>query len=176
MDSACPSALSSAAVPAEQDEDRLESAYADCSPLIAAKCRRMLEDEAEAMDVAQETFLRLWQTARGLLDRPDEVVPWVYRASTRLAIDRLRRRRVRERLAPAPLTRGADLESQVSARQRLHQLAQAGGEDDALAAAILSRLDGLEQKEIAQVLRVSERTVRRLLERFDARVALEALP
>jgi RNA polymerase sigma-70 factor, ECF subfamily len=173
MDGVSLSALSSPLVSPAPPEDRLEAAYADCFPLIAAKCRRMLDDETEAHDVAQETFLKLWQTERALLDRPDELVAWIYRASTRLAIDRLRRRRVRERLTPAAESHGGDLEEQLIARQRLQQLAGEGTEDE-VAAAILSRLDGLEQKEIAVVLKVSERTVRRLLARFDARIAKEA--
>ena len=38
-------------------------------------------------------------------------------------------------------------------------------------AAILSRVDGLNHQEIGEVLGISERTVRRLLARIDARLA-----
>ncbi len=42
---------------------------------------------------------------------------------------------------------------------------------DELEVALLVRLDGLTQAEIAEVVRVSERTVRRCLRRLDHRVA-----
>jgi len=40
---------------------------------------------------------------------------------------------------------------------------------DELAVAVLCRVDGLAQPEAAQVLGISERTVRRVLDRFDQR-------
>ena len=42
---------------------------------------------------------------------------------------------------------------------------------DEVEAAILTRVDGLPQTQVALILGVSERTVRRLLERFDERSA-----
>lgn len=51
----------------------------------------MLDDAAEADDVAQETFVRLWQAP---FDDEDarRVSSWIYRTCTRLAIDRMRER------------------------------------------------------------------------------------
>ena len=54
--------------------------------------RRMLRDAAEAEDVAQEAFLRLWQAAPRW--RPEaRIGTWLYRVTHNLCIDRLRRRR-----------------------------------------------------------------------------------
>ncbi len=39
----------------------LDHLYAAWFPLIREKCRRVLADRGEAEDVAQETFIRLWQ-------------------------------------------------------------------------------------------------------------------
>ena len=61
-------------------------------PRVLALARRMLNDAAEAEDVAQDTMLRLWQTAaRWREDAP--VGAWLYRVAHNLAIDRIRRRR-----------------------------------------------------------------------------------
>lgn len=59
---------------------------------VVALARRMLNDPAEAEDVAQEAMLRLWQMApRWREDAP--VGAWLYRVAHNLAIDRIRRRR-----------------------------------------------------------------------------------
>jgi RNA polymerase sigma-70 factor, ECF subfamily len=53
---------------------------------------RMLSNRQEAEDVVQETFLRVFRS----LDRYDETMKfstWIYRISTNLCIDRLRKRR-----------------------------------------------------------------------------------
>src|SRR5947207_3115071 len=51
----------------------------------------MLADFAEADDVAQETFVRLWRSDLGG-DEPRRVLAWIYRTSTRLTIYRMRER------------------------------------------------------------------------------------
>ena len=59
---------------------------------VVALARRMLNDAAEAEDVAQDAMLRLWQMApRWREDAP--VGAWLYRVAHNLAIDRIRRRR-----------------------------------------------------------------------------------
>jgi len=59
---------------------------------VLALARRMLNDAAEAEDVAQEAMLRLWQMApRWREDAP--VGAWLYRVAYNLSIDRIRRRR-----------------------------------------------------------------------------------
>ncbi|HET9450070.1 MAG TPA: RNA polymerase sigma factor [Aggregicoccus sp.] len=150
----------------------VQAAYQAYFPRIREKCRRMLGDAGEAEDVAQETFVRLWQA--GLPSGPPErVMAWVYRTSTRLAIDRMRRRQVRrEELGAAALSEAVDpacLESQVGRRDALLRLAAQLPADE-LEVVLLHRLDRLTQPEIAEVAKVSERTVRRLLQRFEQRV------
>lgn len=128
----------------------------------------MLSDPDEAQDVAQETFLRLWQRGPAL-DQVEHATAWAYRTSTRLAVDRLRRRATAARLAMSP-GEAPSPESALGARQLIGLLARSVAAD-CLEAAILERVDGLAQAETAEVLGVSERTVRRLLARFDAAVA-----
>ncbi len=135
--------------------------YQRYMPKILRKCQRMLGTGSPlANEVAQETFLRLWDR-RGELDDPGAVVGWLYVTATRLAIDRIRKRR-------STLTEVFDLEDDVAwpdrivaARRQLARTATLGAEEMELF--VLRYLDGLTQPEIAEVLEVSERTVRRRL-------------
>src|SRR2546423_906525 len=71
--------------------DDVEATYRRYFALIREKCRRMLGDFAEADDVAQETFVRLWRTNLRAGDRRS-VLAWIYKTRTPPAIDRLRGR------------------------------------------------------------------------------------
>lgn len=59
---------------------------------IVAFAFRMLNDGAEAEDVAQEAFLRLWRGAARWEPRA-QVRTWLYRVARNLCIDRLRAQR-----------------------------------------------------------------------------------
>jgi RNA polymerase sigma-70 factor (ECF subfamily) len=59
---------------------------------IVAFAYRMLNDAAEAEDVAQEAFLRLWRGAARWEPRA-KVRTWLYRVARNLCIDRLRAQR-----------------------------------------------------------------------------------
>nr|QFU78450.1 ECF RNA polymerase sigma factor SigW [uncultured bacterium] len=53
---------------------------------------RMVGDREDALDLAQETFLRIYSNLDNFsLDRPFR--PWLYRIATNLAIDHLRKKR-----------------------------------------------------------------------------------
>ena len=150
---------------------QVEAAYKQLFPMILAKCTRMLHDAEEANDVAQETFTRLWAKRRTIRDG-QMVTSWLYRTSIRLAIDRLRLR-VRQQPADlaegiAPADTGHGLEDQVAARQAILRLCSRAPKRE-LEAAILSGIDGLTHPEIAEVMGKSERTVRRLLAKFQRR-------
>ena len=59
---------------------------------LVAQAYRMIGDRAEAEDVAQETFLRLWRTLeRWQPDKP--LIHWLQRVTHNLCIDRIRKAR-----------------------------------------------------------------------------------
>lgn len=62
-------------------------------PRILALAARMLGDAAEAEDVAQETFMRIWRHASGWRQGHARFDTWIHRVALNLCHDRLRRRR-----------------------------------------------------------------------------------
>ncbi|HEX4382216.1 MAG TPA: sigma-70 family RNA polymerase sigma factor [Myxococcales bacterium] len=149
----------------------VEATYRRYFPLIREKCRRMLGDAAEADDVAQETFVRFWQSARDKDVRAASA--FIYKTCTRLAVDRIRERARRpssDRLLDEVADAAPASDQSLAARRELLLVARTlpGAE---LEVALLSRLDRLTHEEIAEVLGVSDRTVRRALARLDERVA-----
>jgi RNA polymerase sigma-70 factor (ECF subfamily) len=155
----------------EVPEQAVESAYRRYFAVISNKCARMLGDSQEATDVAQETFARLWERRLTLRD-PLAITAWIYRTSTRLAIEHLRRRaRAGEDangLAESALAAADDPEARAHTRRLLVRLSRELSEQE-IEVAVLSYVDELTQPEIAEVLDCSERTVRRVLARIDER-------
>jgi len=149
----------------------VDSVYRLYFPVIRAKCRRMLADPDEAQDIAQETFIRLWRS--DLSDRgTQQIVSWIYRTATHLAVDRLRQRAAR----PGAQTEAIDEqeqapghESAVATRQILIKVSKRLNADE-LELFILQRLDGMKELEIAMALDISDRTVRRRAAALDERL------
>jgi RNA polymerase sigma-70 factor (ECF subfamily) len=67
---------------------------------ILALAERMLGDPAEAQDVAQETFFRLWRHAPRWRPGVARLDTWLHRVALNLCYDRLRRRRERPTAEP----------------------------------------------------------------------------
>jgi RNA polymerase sigma-70 factor (ECF subfamily) len=144
-------------------------------PTVLAIARRMLRDDAEAEDVAQEALLRLWRNAAALELGAGGVRPWLRRVASNLCIDRVRARRnttavdqVPEQAEPAGQVRhlaerelGARVDAALKAlpeRQRL--------------AITLFHYEGMSQIEVGSVLGISDEAVESLLAR--ARRTLKA--
>ncbi|MEZ6022871.1 MAG: RNA polymerase sigma factor [Hyphomonadaceae bacterium] len=64
-------------------------------PRMISLARRMLTDAAEAEDVAQEVFLRVWREAPKWQPGAAKFETWMHRVALNLCYDRLRRRRER---------------------------------------------------------------------------------
>lgn len=60
---------------------------------IASLARRMLNDAAEAEDVTQDVFLRVWRAAPRWRPGEAKFETWMHRVALNLCYDRLRRRR-----------------------------------------------------------------------------------
>lgn len=62
-------------------------------PRLLSLAGRMLGDAAEAEDVAQEAFVRIWRQAPRWRPGPARFDTWLHRVALNLCYDRLRRRR-----------------------------------------------------------------------------------
>ena len=148
-------------------------------PVIRAKCARILGNGADAADIAQEAFLRLC-TSPVAHEPAAARLKWIYVTGTRLCIDHVRRRRLgveisSETAGPAgePAGTTAAPDEAIAARQALEQLAGALSPED-LSILVMTRSDRMTQDEVAALLDISSRQVRRVIERADAKLAVLA--
>jgi RNA polymerase sigma-70 factor, ECF subfamily len=63
-------------------------------PRLLSLGRRMLNDPAEAEDVAQETLVRTWKQAATWVPGKARIDTWMHRVALNLCYDRLRRRKI----------------------------------------------------------------------------------
>ena len=159
---------------ARKDADAFRILVERHASAVAALARRMLGDEAEAEDVAQEALLRLWRSGDGLDIGTHGVRPWLRRVAVNLCLDRSRgtRRMVvtdtPPEVADPPAQERAldahDLETRV--RSALAALPERQRQ-----ALTLFQFENMSQNDIAAAMGVTEEAVESLLSR--ARRALK---
>lgn len=135
---------------------------------VYALCRRMIGDDADAEDTAQEVFLKLWAQPTTWNPQGARFSTWLYRVTRNACIDRLRKRvpepvesipdRPDERPGPAEALERNQVAARVEAalarlpeRQRL--------------ALMLTYYQGLSNREAALVLEVNVDALESLLAR-----------
>lgn len=137
-------------------------------PQLLSTARRMLRDGAEAEDIAQEAFARLWRSAATLELGTSGFRPWLYRVVSNLCIDRTRTGRrfavvdeVPDQPEPARQLDNLvarDLSSRVDAALKALPERQRQ-------ALTLFHYEGLSQIEVGAILGVSDEAVESLLAR-----------
>jgi RNA polymerase sigma-70 factor (ECF subfamily) len=75
------------------DQAAVQALVARKLPRMLALARRMLADPAEAEDVAQEVFLRVWRQAPTWRPGAARFDTWMHRVALNLCYDKLRKRR-----------------------------------------------------------------------------------
>lgn len=139
------------------------------TPLVFAHAFRMLNDRAEAEDVAQDAMLRLWRQAPGWdAEGGASVRTWLYRVTANLCIDRLRKTRpegLPEEFELADVTPGVEAQMQNAARRLALEEALMQLPDRQRQAMVLRHIDGLGNTEIAQIMDIGPRAVESLTAR-----------
>lgn len=136
---------------------------------IVALGRRMMGNQADAEEIAQEVFLRVWTHAERWEPGRAQFGTWLHRVAANLCLDRLRRRRgtadidempdlVSGELAPDARLEADELAARVE--EALQQLPERQR-----AAIVLSYYQELSNSETAEVLDVTIEAVESLLSR-----------
>lgn len=143
-----------------------EERLAECGPLAFRVARGVLRNTADAEDVAQEALLRAYKSFERLRDR-NRFRGWLVRISFRLALDRLRsakRREKRDTLwgKPEHLPPVASAEEIAASNQFQRHLDRALEElpEKFRLVLLLSAMDGYTIEEIASMIGVPLGTVK----------------
>ncbi|RUT85457.1 MULTISPECIES: RNA polymerase sigma factor [unclassified Mesorhizobium] len=143
-------------------------------PRILALAVRMLGDAAEAEDVAQETFVRIWRHAASWRRGNARFDSWIHRVTLNLCYDRLRRRRewvsgdLPEMVDPAALPDAPRQEDAVQVERALQAIAPRQRE-----AIVLVYYQEMSNIEAAATLQISVDALESLLAR--GRRSLQAI-
>lgn len=139
-------------------------------PPVWRIARRLLGDDAEAEDVAQDAMLRLWRVAPDWRPGEAKVTTWLYRVTVNLCMDRLRkpgRRGVAldavaepEDDAPGAAARLIDADRAAALEAALLDLPERQRQ-----AVVLRHLEGLANPEIAEIMEIGVEAVESLTAR-----------
>ncbi len=145
-------------------------------------CYRFTGKDGEAQDLTQEVFLRVYRTLKTFRATEGAFTTWLARLTRNLLIDNYRRTR-QERMTDSIEEQLPMIEERVSASARpegmvagreASEILQAGLQKlspELREAVILRDLQDMEYREIAQVLRIPEGTVKSRLNRGRAELA-----
>jgi len=130
---------------------------------------RILGDQAEAEDIAQEAMLRLWKQATDWRAGEARISTWLYRVVRNLCIDRIRKRRpqVAAEDAPEPIDPTPGVVERMAQSERSKAVAAAIRElpERQRQAVVLRHFDELSNPEIGAALECSVEAVESLLAR-----------
>ncbi len=88
---------------ARHDSCALEMLYERYSGLALGLATRILGDQCSGEEIVQEAFWRVWKRAKTYQDQRGQFVPWLLSIVHHLAIDEVRKRNARPRLASTDL-------------------------------------------------------------------------
>lgn len=148
-----------------------DTTFEEHYPKLVQYCRRLTGDADAAEDVAQESFVRLFD--HGIDGTPEGLRAWLFKTATHLVRDRYRVDKNRKRLLEENPVRPSEGDSPERSLERAGDRERARAALDALAPRdreiLLMRYSGFSYREIADAVGVAATSVGTLLSRAEAR-------
>ncbi len=175
MDALAETLAGAAVMPDTSLEREFETRLAECSALAFRVALGVMRNRADAEDVAQEAFVRAYRSFASLRER-ERFRAWLVRITWRIAIDRIRHSKRRERWAQqAPEAPRAESVEEVAAAREFEKRVNAAVDElpeKLRIVVLLSAIAGHDTREVAALLSLPEGTVKSRL--FHARKQLAA--
>lgn len=147
----------------EPDRTAQQTAVSRAADLAFATCRRVLGNDQDAADCAQDVLVRWWQQRHRIRVSP---LGWIQAAAHGAAVDMIRRREARRRReAAVEPPRDPATADEQAARSLAVDACLAELPDKERALLIEHHLAGVAQSELARRLRCSQPTIHRSLQR-----------
>jgi RNA polymerase sigma-70 factor (ECF subfamily) len=149
---------------------------------VYSLCYRFTNSDSEAQDLTQDVFLRIFKTVRSFRAEEGSFTTWMARLTRNLLIDNYRRKR-QDRMTDSLEPQLPLLQEQLASSSRPDSLVAGREAKERLQAGlqklspelretlILRDLEELEYREIAEILRIPEGTVKSRLNRARAELA-----
>ncbi len=142
----------------------VEDLYQRYGPMVVRRCRQLLRDEEQALDAAQDVFVRVLERRDKLKD--DYPSSLLYRMATNLCLNRIRDTKRRGETADEgiieQIAHWEDTESGVMARSMLEKLFGVERESTRTMA-LLHYVDGMTLEQVANEVGMSVSGVRKRL-------------
>lgn len=135
-------------------------------PSLLAFIKRYIKEPAQAEDIAQETFLRVWQRAGDWQPREHSPRSWIYRIAFNLSIDAIRRQKPTTDALHELIDPQSPEQHTITRNQHRHlHDAIAGLPERQRTALYLCAFQGLSNKEAAAIMKVGVDALESLLAR-----------
>lgn len=146
--------------------DAFNELFSSYNTRICAYLARMVGNDEEGRDLAQETFLKAWSTLPEVRD-PARFGSWLYRIATNVAIDYLRAQKLRRWLLWPQPSKESEQRRSLQVLDSTARVAETEHVKQALAcvtpryrACLLLQIEGgFPQREIAALLHLSEKSI-----------------
>jgi len=138
------------------------------TPMVYRLSKRLLGNATEAEDVTQEAMLKLWKMAPDWRQGEAKVSTWLYRVTSNLCLDRLRKGKTAaldDIAEPVDETPGMDARLQGASRAEALESALQALPERQRQAVVLRHLEGLANPDIAGIMDLSIEAVESLIAR-----------
>jgi len=155
----------------EGDEDAFRQIVERHQDRLIRLCESLLQNRAEALDAAQEVFLKTYRKA-GSLEQKGQLFTWMYRVATNHCLNSIRRRKIvrfipfggeseDETRTVEPVDEAPRQDEKLESRQRWRATQRLIAElpENQRAVLVLAKFEGLSYRDIAQTLNITEGAV-----------------